>query len=102
MTFTLFENDDEAYLTWASQNPDGFVLNTRRPPDPKYMVLHRASYGTISSKDNFCGFTHRAYIKVCSTGEEDLAEWTRCNGRSADNPFSKRCSLCKPNSEHEA
>ena len=40
---THFFNDDDSYLCWLAQNPDGFVVNSNRVPVGSYLVLHRAS-----------------------------------------------------------
>ena len=45
-----FEDDDAGYLAWIEGHQDGFVLNTYRKPDPRYLYLHRASYSTIRGK----------------------------------------------------
>jgi len=39
---THFVNDD-GYLRWLAQNPDGFVVNSNRVPVSSYLILHRAS-----------------------------------------------------------
>ncbi len=40
---THFFNDDDGYLRWLAQNPDGFVVNSNRVPVSSYLILHRAS-----------------------------------------------------------
>ena len=40
---THFVNDDDGYLRWLAQNPDGFVVNSNRVPVSSYLILHRAS-----------------------------------------------------------
>ena len=44
-----FKNDEDGYFAWLTAHPTGFVLNVRANADPDYVVLHRASCGTISS-----------------------------------------------------
>jgi len=39
---THFVNDD-GYLRWLAQNPNGFVVNSNRVPVSSYLILHRAS-----------------------------------------------------------
>ena len=46
----IFEGDDAGYLAWIDGHQHGFVVNTFRKPDPRYLVLHRASCGTIRGK----------------------------------------------------
>ena len=71
----VFRDDDEGFLTWISSHPAGFVMNTRRRPDPDYMILHAADCPTLGAhcgmNDNPGGFTERAYIKACG---DDLKE----------------------------
>ena len=43
MAVLVFNNDESGYLSWATRNPGGFVVNTRNVLDPQYLVLHRAS-----------------------------------------------------------
>lgn len=45
----LFSGDDEEYLRWVDEHPDGYVVNVRRNFDPSYVVLHRSSCHTIRS-----------------------------------------------------
>jgi hypothetical protein len=32
-------NDDEHYLRWIEENPDGFVINTTNHPSAGYLIL---------------------------------------------------------------
>src|SRR5829696_7721217 len=43
----IFEDDDTGYLAWVESHQHGFVVSTTRKPDPRYLMLHRASCGTI-------------------------------------------------------
>ena len=47
--FTQFVNDDDGYLRWLAQNPDGFVVNSNRVPVGSYLILHRASCKWINT-----------------------------------------------------
>lgn len=91
-----FKDDEKSYLLWLDANRLGWVINTRRLPTPKYMVLHRATckkigdYGEMSKPG---GFTERSYTKICATNLEELREWVTKNGRP-DGSFSKECKLC--------
>jgi hypothetical protein len=88
-----FRNGDSEYLAWTAAHPDGFVLNVRREADADYVVLHRASCGTISNDWHAPGaFTGRVYRKICSTSLEELHRAAEREGRS-DGSFSKRCGL---------
>src|SRR5215213_3150476 len=46
----IFEDDDVGYLAWIDDHQHGFVVNTYRKPDPLYLILHRATCGTIRGK----------------------------------------------------
>lgn len=89
---------DAEYVEWISAHPGGFILNTRaRELDASYLVLHRASCGTITPDRKATGlgaFTERAYRKVCSDTEDELQEWIR--KRLPNGTFSHRCGVCKP------
>lgn len=92
-----FTGDDIAYLEWLDEHPHGFVINTARYRNPRYMVLHRASCGLIKSTEGVAegGFTTRNYIKICSTDVDALRAWVRRHGRP-DGSFSSTCGTCKP------
>jgi hypothetical protein len=91
-----FENDDLGYLAWTEGHSEGFVLNVRRVSDRNYVVLHRASCGSISNhKQGPDAFTGRKYRKVCAGSVTELQGAAKSEGRS-DGSFSKRCSLCRP------
>ena len=86
-----FENDDLGYLAWTEGHSEGFVLNVRRLSDRNYVVLHRASCGSISNhKQDPDAFTGRKYRKVT-----ELQGAAKGEGRS-DGSFSKRCARCTP------
>jgi len=88
-------NDDAEYFAWLAARPDGYVLNVRRISDPDYVVLHRASCGTISSDTVDPGaYTCRNYLKWCGSTSNELEEAAKLEGR-ADGSFSKRCNLCE-------
>lgn len=94
---TLFDGNDEAYLAWLTAHPAGFVVNTRRGDgSPNYMVLHRASCGTISRAEGPVGqWTERGYMKICADTVEDLRRMTHRLGRQ-EGDFSKCCGTCNP------
>ncbi len=89
-------HDDEGYLSWIATNPDGFVLNVRRMTDPDYVILHRASCGSISTDKREPGaYTTKGYRKVCAASIAELRLAAKREGRG-DSSFSKRCGLCQP------
>jgi hypothetical protein len=91
-----FIDDDLNYLAWVATHPDGYVLNVRRSPDPRYVILHRANCTTISTETHAPGaYTARGYRKICVSTEAMLQAAAKREGRS-DGTFSKRCSHCLP------
>lgn len=95
--WTLFDKSDADYFKWLAAHPKGFVLNTTREKNPKYLVLHRPTCRTISKysgKQKPGAFTERDYIKICADNEKSLLDWVhRTHGPKAE--FSNRCGHCK-------
>jgi hypothetical protein len=99
MSEITFQTDAE-YQRWRESHPHGFVLNTTRPENTSYMVLHRASCKDISDplhENAPGGFTERSYQKVCAVQIESLRDWVASHGRD-DRTFSGECGRCKPTS----
>jgi serine/threonine protein kinase len=94
---TEFIGNDEGYLRWLDENPGGYVINTHRSINPNYMILHRATCGTIKSTQGIPpgGYTERGYIKICSPVIESLQSWVKQHGR-LDGSFSSACKACDP------
>jgi hypothetical protein len=91
-----FENDELGYFAWLSGHPNGFVLNVREWYDPSYVVLHRASCGSISSLKVAEGaYTERDFNKWCADTVDSLRTAAKREGR-ADGSFSQRCGRCRP------
>ena len=90
-----FDNDDAGYLAWLSWNNQGYVVNVRRRLTPDYVVLHRASCGSISALREDGAYTERSYVKFCGRALPDIDEAPTACGRTRGS-FTKRCSLCKP------
>ena len=66
----------------TAAHPDGFVLNVRRRADPNYVVLHRATCGSISNDKQAPGaFTGRSYRKICATNVAELRLAAQREGR---------------------
>ena len=92
--FVEFKNDDKGYFAWLMAHPAGYVLNVRREPDLDYVVLHRATCGTISSRKRSDGaYTCKGFRKWCSDQLAGLAGAAKLEGRK-DGTFSKECGLC--------
>ena len=87
----IFDNDEKGYLTWVEENPEGFVVNTLKTPSRSYLVLHKATCGTIKTlkKGNF---TTGQYIKVCALDASELEKWAR----EEVGGILDACQLCKP------
>lgn len=87
-----FVDDDAGYLGWLSDWPEGFVVNTARRPEANYVVLHRATCGTISSKPARGSQWTKDYIKICSADLGALQEWAR----QATGGELRPCGSCRP------
>ena len=72
----VFIDDDEGFMRWRDEHPSGFILNTHRKPSPAYLVLHRADCGHLKSP-NPLKWTTTGYIKICSSGVNDLIQWAQ-------------------------
>ena len=83
-----FVDDDAAYLDWLSGHPGGFVLNTGRSPSAAYLMLHRASCGTIRGMPARGAAFTRDYAKVCGDRDELDAFARRLGGEAS------ACGLC--------
>ena len=90
-----FTDDDEGYLRWISDNPDGYVVNVERGERPGYAVLHRSSCASISRERDDGAYTERGYKKVVSDDLSKLRVYAKSIGR-ADGSFSKQCDQCQP------
>ena len=91
--FTQFVNDDDGYLRWLTQNPDGFVVNSNRVPVSSYLILHRASCKWINTPDR-TNWTTTGYIKTCSNDLTVLSEWAEHEVGGSLKP----CKTCQPDS----
>ena len=88
-----FVNDDEGYLQWLRQNEAGFVVNCGRKPNPGYLMLHRATCGTIMNPTRGPGnWTTSDYIKICSSDKTELRRWAEKEVGGQLQP----CQVCKP------
>jgi hypothetical protein len=83
-----FVDDDAAYLGWLAEHPAGFVINTGRSPSAAYLMLHRASCGTISGVPARGATFTGDYTKVCGSRDELEAFASQLGGAA------QPCSLC--------
>jgi hypothetical protein len=89
----LFDRQDENYLDWIKGHQVGYVVNAYRNLDPSYLMLHRASCGTISGKPTRGNtWTNGDFVKVCSETVSDLELWARRDTTGSLTP----CQLCRP------
>ena len=94
MSAVSFENEQE-FLTWAQGSPESFVLNLARTNDPRSIVLHRASCGTLRARYAPGALTNRSSRKVGAQAVNDLATWIAANLSPAAG-FKTRCGNCRP------
>gem|GEM_PF-647374 len=73
-----FDGDDEAYLKWMSDNPTGYVLNTKRGDAPSTCIIHRsgcAHIRVLRNQEGAGGFTQRGGIKLCAEEIRPLVKY---------------------------
>lgn len=71
-------NDDHAYLAWIAHHRLGFVLDTRRKPAKRDVVLHRATCPEIkAARSKKTHWTTGPHVKGCSLDLAELAAWAR-------------------------
>jgi hypothetical protein len=69
----MFKDDDQGFLDWQDDNPNGYFINTERKPNPKYLVLHKAGCPHFKGSESL-RWT-KDYVKVCSGDRPALTEW---------------------------
>jgi hypothetical protein len=82
-------DDDPGYLAWLRDNPDGYVINAARRPQPSYLVLHCAMCRTISGDPARGGHWTLDYIKVCGDRGR-LEQWALVEVGGPVHP----CGIC--------
>jgi hypothetical protein len=84
-----------AYQEWVRKNPDGYVLNMKKNPSPRYLMLHNASCRMISpeKKEPAC-YTENDYKKVCSRSIPVLENWIKLHVAKDASP--RKCGICDP------
>ncbi len=86
-----FYDDDGSYAEWVSAHPQSFVLNCLRRPTATYLILHRATCGTITGTPARGQQWTKDYIKVWDGDREGLERWAQEVAGGAPTP----CRLCK-------
>ena len=90
--FKNMPNDDD-YIKWIDENPNGFVLNIDQTKDPSkiwkdYPKIHFANCNQLNKRP---GRTTGKYFKVCSNSIEELEQWSWVKYQKGLNP----CRICK-------
>ena len=91
--FKNMPNDDE-FIEWIDENPNGFVLNIHRRQDPSnihesHPRIHFANCSQLNKKPG--SSTTGDYFKVCSNSIEELEQWSWVKYQKGLNP----CRICK-------
>jgi hypothetical protein len=90
----FFRKDEQGYLNWLAEHPDGYVVNTYPENHSRYMVLHRATCRFISryARNAAPGaFAERQYAKACASNWDDICDWVLRHGRSPDRLGNCHC-----------
>jgi hypothetical protein len=77
MHIEIFKDDNQGYLQWLQQHPNGYVLNTYRSIDPAYMILHRAICHAISGTPARGEHWTVGYQKICAQRIDELINWAQ-------------------------
>jgi predicted HNH restriction endonuclease len=93
MSVQFFIDNDQDYLQWMADNPNGFVLNTGRTETSTYTVLHMSGCTHITEYDGPSNTKSRA--KACSNDVDELVEWCRQN-RPRIGRLRHLCKDCAP------
>lgn len=94
-----FISNEEGYLNWISDNPNGYVINTTKKVAVEYYVLHNSTCRSISDSENHSrgAFTENKYIKVCSNRLPELEGWLlNRNPKLMHDIKELQCRQCKP------
>jgi hypothetical protein len=89
-----FEGDNDGYLRWIVEHPEGYVLNLGVRPhtssDPRInQMLHRATCRHINNARTSAGPTWK---KVCSLSKEELVRY----GERREGRVAAFCGTCVP------
>ncbi len=94
----VFDSGDKPFFKWMKENPQGFVLNVKRPENSDYAFFHKSHCHHIASPIRGSRpnpYTTRNYFKVCSKNAADLLDWIKINRKKAiDNTGT--CRDCNP------
>ena len=83
-----FKNNEEGYLNWVSDNPEGYIVNIDyHGTDPDYPMVHRATHKSVTTSKTG-NFTTTQYYKVCANNLDDLENWSQ-------QLFDKKLKYCQ-------
>jgi hypothetical protein len=88
----VFSDDEDGYLAWLAEHPDGYVLNSYRNPSASYLKLHRAACGRIQGAPPRGTTWTRPYIKVCADSRPVVEAWALATTAGSVSP----CGWCLP------
>lgn len=87
-----FRDDDEGYLAWIAEHPDGYVINILRGLNPTTARVHRARCRTVTGTPPRGGPWTGPYIKVCAGQVDELDRWAVQHAGQV----ITRCGVCQP------
>jgi hypothetical protein len=89
------DHNDDAYGRWVADHPSGYIINTNRNINPRYMALHRSRCDDVTNPRRYepGAYTERQYAKVCGDSRSGLVDWLRQHGRP-DGSFTSEECLC--------
>lgn len=79
MGWVKFAGDDDSYLWWIREYPQGYVVSADRRPKAGWLTLHRPTCHHVSNVERWGkgAFCERDYIKICATQRGELERWAR-------------------------
>lgn len=80
---------EEGFKAWRQSHPYGYFLNSNDPPEPGYIVLHKAACTSVDSGHQ------TTYRKTCGNNRTEIREWML---REGFDPVQVRCGcpICDP------
>ena len=96
MVAMVFKGDEDAYFSWLTTHPKGYILDTLSVPSNKHLILHSAKCRTIGKPPNAALSPlpdEDRSIKICAEDVQGLSDWINEQGLE---DLSKQCELCNP------
>ncbi len=89
----IFIHEDRTYLNWVTHHRHGYVLDGRRRPHLRHLLLHRASCPKIrKSLGQRTNWTMGDRFKACSPHFDELQAWVVEEAAVA----ASLCEQCQP------